>query len=152
REHLLLAARQRGAVLAPALVQAGKAAIVTRERWGVGGAATPRHLHETQGQVFLDREPGEDPAILRHEADAETADAVGGRAVDPHSVESDLAAAGADPAGDGLEQRGLADAIAAEYTQHFARPHRQADALHDVAGAVMSVQVRDVEHRQACPK
>ena len=31
-------------------------------------------------------------------------------------------------------------------------PHGEVDALHDVAGAVMSVQVRDREHRQACPK
>jgi tripartite-type tricarboxylate transporter receptor subunit TctC len=114
--------------------------------------ATPRHLHETERQVFLDREPGKDPAILRHEADAETADAVGGGAVNPLSVEPDLAAAGADPAGDGLDHRGLADAVAAEHPQHLARPHRQADALHDVAGAVMSVQVRDLEHGQACPK
>ena len=76
----------------------------------------------------------------------------GGRAVDRASVEPDLAAAGADPAGDGLEQRGLADAVAAEHADHLARTHRQVDALHDVAGAVMSVQVRDLEHRQACPK
>ncbi len=64
----------------------------------------------------------------------------------------DLAAAGAQPAGDGLEQRGLADAVAAEHADHLARAHREVDALHDVAGAVMSVQVRDREHRQACPK
>ena len=55
---------------------------------------------------------------------------------------ADLAAAGADPAGDGLEQRGLADAVAAEHADHLARTHGEVDALHDVAGAVMSVQVR----------
>ena len=120
----------------------GKAAIDLRQRGAVGGAAAPRHLHEAERQVLLHREPGKDAAILRHEADAEAADAVGGGAVDARAVEGDLAAAGADPAGDGLEQRGLADAVAAEHADHLARAHGEVDALHDVAGAVMSVQVR----------
>ena len=61
-------------------------------------------------------------------------------------------AAGADRAGDGLEQGRLADAVAAEHADHLARSDGEVDAGYEVAGAVVSVQVRCHKHRQACPK
>ena len=64
----------------------------------------------------------------------------------------DLALGRRDPAGDGFQQRGLADAVAAEHPHHLAVAHRQIDALDDVACAVMGVEVSDLEHGQACPK
>ena len=94
----------------------------------------------------------ENPSVFRHEADAAACDAIRGQAVDPFAVERDLAGGRLDPAGDRLEQRRLADAVAAENAEHLAVAHGEVDALDDVARAVVGVQVADVEHGQACPK
>ena len=50
-------------------------------------------------------------------------------------------------AGDGAQGRGLAGAVAAEQGQDFALPDIERHALHDIAFAVIGVDVADREER-----
>ena len=109
RQHLLLAARQGAGELVAALSENRK----QLDRWwaasppGAGRSSRVRaHL-----QIFHDRHRREYLAAFRHVGDAELCALGAGRASRLRPVTDDLAEQGADHAGDGLEQRGLAGAV-----------------------------------------
>ena len=112
REHLLLAAGELVAEIAPPLGEPRE------HRVDLAGGPRPRARHG--GEVFVDGERLEDVALLRHPADAGMGALVGAQAGDVAPAEPDRAAAIARHADDGVDQRGLAHAVAAEQRERLA--------------------------------
>ena len=94
-------------------------------------------------QVLPDREPGEDRVFLRDVAEAKPHAPLGGHPRDVLPVEASGAARRGQLAHDGLQQRRLADAVAAQnrhragrghvkghVEEHLAPPVRGAQAIH----------------------
>ena len=115
RQHLLLAARQLGALAAPPLLQVGK------ELVDLGQAHAARLDHRRQQQVLLDIEAREDAALLRAVGEPQPRDLVGrhGRpSRRPSKVTEPVRLL--DDAHDRLQGRGLARAVAAEQRHQLA--------------------------------
>ena len=98
-----------------------------------------------QAQMLVDRERGPDAPALRHVADAEIGDPVGRQAQYVLAAETDDAR-GRHESGDGVAQRRLAHAVAADHGQHAAI-ERQRHALQHVGAAEMNVEIVDLEDR-----
>ena len=96
-------------------------------------------------QVFLDRQAGDDAAILGHQADARLRRLVRGHLVQRLVVQPDLAMVElrAVHPGNGAQGRGLARAVAAQQGEDLALVHVEADVLNDVAFAVIGLHVPD---------
>ncbi|CDH46420.1 hypothetical protein BN874_460041 [Candidatus Contendobacter odensis Run_B_J11] len=77
-----------------------------------------------QPQIILDAERGEDLAAFGHLADASGDDAMGRPAGDVLTGEADTATAGGMETGQGVEQGGLAGAVAADQRDQFASTDR----------------------------
>ena len=103
-------------------------------------------------EVLGHREVGEDAAFLRHPTEAGLGDAVGLPAGDVLVRQADAAGGGADQADQGLHQRGLAGAVAAEQGEDLAGGDRQGDAVQDAGGAVAGVEVLDHQHQPWVPR
>ncbi len=136
REHLLLAARKLGAAVGAPLRQAREHRI---------DAVDLALARCDQAQRLVDRERRPDAAALRHVGDAAPGDLVRCAAEDlladqPH------AAAGRHQAGDGVAERRLAHAVAADDAEHAAF-EREADALERMGAAVVHVEALDHQHR-----
>ncbi len=88
----------------------------------------------------------EDPPVLGDERDAAPRAAVGrlGRQVRP--VEADSAADPWPGIHQGLEQRRLARAVAAEQRDAFAGADGERDPVEDVAVAIEGIETRDLKH------
>jgi hypothetical protein len=97
-------------------------------------------------QVLHHREAAEDALAIQHERDAGLRDRVGGPGSDVDAVQHDLAAEGPHRPRDRLEQRGLADAIAAEHADELARSDAQAHALQDVELRVAGRHLAQLKH------
>ena len=78
-------------------------------------------------KILFDREVAEDRGFLREISDAEARAAVHGEACDVLAVELDIAAVGADEAGDDVEAGGFTRAVGAEQGDGFAALDREAD-------------------------
>src|SRR5688572_25657522 len=91
-------------------------------------------------QVLFHREAREDLAPLRHVAQAGARTLVGFRLHQVELVEPDVAAARGHEAHQGLEQRGLAHAVATEQRGHLARRKLEAHVAQDVAAAVVLIE------------
>src|SRR5579883_2823374 len=142
REHFLLTARELAALVGFALRQPRKELVDARN------GPRPRSV-DRYHEIFLDRQVCENPASFRHIADADAGEAEGrpvgrGVAEDAHRA---LARMG--QANEAAERRRLAGAVAAEKRDDLALAHLQADAMQDVALAVISVQVFGLEHDRA---
>ena len=72
-------------------------------------------------QVLAHRHGREDVVLLRHVGEAAPADVAGGKPGDVGALQLDAAAARAEQAGDGLEQRRLAGAVRADDADDLAR-------------------------------
>ena len=96
-----------------------------------------------EAQVLLDGEPGDDAPVLGHQRHPVPRRLEGAHAVKRLVVEPDLAVLelGRVDAGDGAQRRGLAGAVAAEEREDLALVHLEGDPLHDVALAVVGVEV-----------
>src|SRR5439155_26274935 len=99
-------------------------------------------------EIFLHRQQRKDLAALRHEADAAPCALVGFQAGDVVAVERDRPARDRVLADHRTQQRGLADAVAAEHTGHLARLRRQRDATQGLRCAVVEIDVFYDQHRQ----
>ena len=141
RELLLLAAGKIAAAPAQHVLQHRKH---LEDELRNAGAALLRG--EAHLQVLVDGEPRKDLAALRHVADAEAARAYGGSAAMFAFVEADVARAHRQQPHQALEQRRLADAVAAEQRRALAGGHLERHVAQDVAAAVVLVEVRDGKH------
>ncbi len=111
-----------------------------------------RAVGQAHRQVLADGEAGEDLAALRHVADA-AADPLVRRLVgDVVAVEQHPARAHRHHAHQALQQRRLADAVAAEHDRDLADPRLERDAAQDVRAAVVLVQRLGLEQRLACAR
>ena len=137
RQHLLLAARELVAEIGPALGEAWKHAVDLVRR--------PRTRQRDRGQVFMHRERLEDVALLGHPADAGERALLRRQSGDVAPREHDGAAAVAGDADDGVDERGLAHAVAAEQRQRLALRQRERDVGKDHRLAIAGPQPLDAE-------
>src|SRR6266481_1025984 len=142
-QHLLLAARELGALAPQALLQ-----VWEETENGVDRQAAGPDLGGQQ-QVFLDVQARKDAPLLRAEGQAEARDPIGPERRQLLPAEADRPLAAGDHAHDRLERRGLARAVAPEERHHLALPHLEVDAVEDVRLAVPGVEVADLEQRSA---
>src|SRR5215467_4076583 len=142
-QHLLLAARELVAPIAQTLAQAGKEIERAREAPARAIAGPLADL-----QVLAHRERREDAAALRHQAHPAARDLVGGQMRDVLAAQPNATAPGWREADDRADERGLADAVAAEDRDDLTALDAQGDTLQDVALAVVGVDVLDVKHRR----
>src|SRR4030095_12712472 len=133
-EHLLLTARELGALAVEALLQVRKQLEDLVERQ----AATAHDRR--QQQVFAHVEACENAPLLGTERDALTCDLVGRGARDVLTVETDRTGTLADNSHYRLQRRGLAGAVAAEQRDHLAGLHIEVDTVKDVGFAVPGLQ------------
>src|SRR5690606_3557340 len=109
-----------------------------------------RLLDARELQVLLDGEPADDAPVLRHEAHAVTRGLPGAHAMQGLSGEPELAAAHLRirQARDGAQRRGLPGAVSPEERHDLALGDVEAHPLHDVALAVVRVQIAAAEVRR----
>src|SRR4029434_8864046 len=103
-------------------------------------------------EVFVHGEVGEDPAVIRHEADAEPGDRVWGLPDELHAVVRDATGRGRSQAHDAPERRTFSRAVPAQETHRLAFMHFEGHAEEDVASGVKGVQVADVESHDSSPR
>src|SRR5690606_18629299 len=140
-EHLLFAARQGDAILLAAFGEAGEVRIDAVEFPAVSRS------DPGDSEVLFHRQALDDAAILGDELDAGAGRLEALHLVDRLAVQPDGAGmqAGIVDAGDGAQGRGLAGAVAAEQSQDLAVADVEGYTLHDVALAVIGVDVLDGE-------
>jgi hypothetical protein len=105
----------------------------------IPGQATGQGLH-AQHQVLAHRELGNDLPPLGHIADATPGPLVRRHGGQLPILQLHRSRALPQQPDDGLEQGGLAHAIAPDQTHHLARAHAHVDVAQDVALAVIDVQ------------
>src|SRR3546814_10407383 len=95
-----------------------------------------------QLQVLFHRHAGDDAAVLRHQADADTRRLEGLHLVQRLVVEPDLAMTQVrlSKARNAAQRRSLAGAVAPEQGDDLPLVHIEADVLHDVALAVVGIE------------
>ena len=141
RQHLLLAARQLGALGGVrAFLQVGEQREDLLDRQPARGDDRRQH------QVFGDRQGAEDAALFRADGNAGTGDHVGLHADRLGTAEADAALTTRHQAHDRLHGGGLAGAIAAQQRHHLALAHFEIHPMQDVALAVPGVQVFYFKH------
>src|SRR6266852_1685510 len=148
-EESLLASAQ---VLSPPgakTLQHGERGIETLECPGVA-IRSPPGLRDLE--VLVHREVCEDPAVVRHEPDAQLGDRVRRLPDELHAVVGDAPGGGRRQAHDAPERRALSRAVPAQETHRLALTHIEGHAEEDVAGAVESVHVADVEDHSSSPR
>ncbi len=106
-----------------------------------------------EDQVFLDRHAGDDTAILGHKLDARLTGLPGFHRVHGLTFQPDLAMSYRRVVGtcDGAQSRGLASPVASQKRQDLALLHLQRDALHDIAFAVIGMNITQGEKRNPAP-
>ena len=106
-------------------------------------------LQAAELEILRDAHAGEQPAALRHVADAEPRDLRGAQARDLRAAELDRAGGGRGDADQRFEQRRLAGAVAAEQRDDLVRFQVEGDIVEDVALAVEGVDVVDLKQHVA---
>src|SRR5690606_13834199 len=143
REHLLLTPRHRGRFLPATLGKPREVLVYLLDR----PARTLRHL--CHDKIFLDRDAGDDPPVLRNELHAGARGAMRLHAVEWLTGEDDLPL----PQGrmrracDGAQGGCLAGAVTSEQGDDLLLSDREVDALHDIALAVVGVNIAAHEER-----
>ena len=147
---------RRGALVVAVLLAARKDAggvvlalpKVREQREHVVEAPSPERpgTLEPELQVLLDRQRGEDLAVLGHVANAGMSDLVGAQPGDALPLEHDLAN-WLDQPHDGLARGGAAHAVPAEQAYDLAGLHLEVHALEDVALAVEGVKIAYGQHQ-----
>jgi hypothetical protein len=100
-----------------------------------------RQAGEPGLEVFAHRQQREDHAPLRHVADAHLRQPVRGQDRQVLTIEAERAARARMVAGNGLHQRGLADAVGAHHAGDFPALGAQRDPVQDLAAAVVQGEV-----------
>ena len=113
-------------------------------RCGIGVPGGSRR--EPELQILLDGEPRKDLAALRHVAEPEPRARVRRQLGHVGAVEADRARARRQQPGEALQQRRLADAVAAENRRDGAGRRLERDVAQRVAAAVVLVERVDGQH------
>ncbi len=142
RQHLLLAARQLGALAGEALLEVGE------EREDLLELKPARAHARRQQKIFLHIEAREDATFFRAQSDAEPRDLVAGKSDQLAALVAHRARALADDAHDRFQGRRLAGAIASEQRDHLAGEHVEGRAVQHVRLAVPGLQPFDCEQRR----
>ena len=141
-EHLLLTARELAAAIGFALGEPRERRIHALDRPGALAA------FRDEAQMLINRQRGPQPATLRHISDTELGN-VGGRETDELlATEADRSGCDRHETHDGLAERSLAHAIAADDRQDAAL-EAQIDTLQGVRGAVVDIEPANLEGRRA---
>ena len=141
RQHLLLAARQLGAL-------GGVGALLQVRKKSVDGVEVEaaRGHHRRQHHVLGNRQRPEDAALLRADGDAGAGDGVGRQPDRLDAAIGDAALAPRHQTHDGLHRRGLAGAVSPEQGHHLALAHLKIDAVQHMAFAIPGIESRDLKH------
>ena len=102
--------------------------------------------------VFLDGELAKDRRFLRQIRQPQPRAAMDGHVRHRLAIDADVPAIAAHQAHDHVERSGLASAIGAEQTHHFAFLHDQRNVLHHLAAAVGLGQVSDFQAAGGCAR
>src|SRR5262249_38886360 len=102
---------------------------------------------KTGFEVFFHREQWKNLAALRHEADALARTLVRPKAGDVGAIEHDRAGCNRILPNQRAQQRGLADAVAAQHAGHLAGLGLERDAAQRLRRAVEQIDVFHFEHR-----
>src|SRR5438445_9849336 len=141
REHLLLAAGQRGSAGPEPITEVREEAVDRVE-------PQPAGTHDRrQQEVLLDGEAREDAALLRAEGDPQARDPVRRQGDELAAREPNGAAAATHDPHDRFQGGRLARAVATEERHHLARANLEIDAVEDVRLAVPGVEIVDPEQR-----
>ena len=140
-QHLLFAARQGDALLLAALFQAGEQFVKAFQR------PADRFNDLGQLQVFLDRQAGDDAPVLGHQRTAGLRCLIGAHFVQRLVIQPDFAVGHLwiVQTGDGAQGRCFTSPVAAQKGQNLALFDVKGYALHDIAFAIIGMQVRDRE-------
>ena len=144
RELLLLAAGKHPAIAVEIIHQVGKQLGDQRRYLALAVGAGER----THQDVLANGEIRDDLAALRHIGDAGAGTQVGRLAADLGVVETDIAGHAVGEAHQGLEQRGLAGAVAAEHGGDLPFRHVKANVMQDVAAVVVTVDMGKGQHHR----
>jgi hypothetical protein len=117
---------------------------ISKIRSGTG--VPPGQVGQPHQQILLHGQARKDLASLRHVADAGLDPLVRRGTRQVAAGKLDAAALRRQQTHQRLEQRRLADAVAAENRRHLARLGGEAEVAQDVAAAVILVQVVDTQH------
>jgi hypothetical protein len=134
-EHLLFAARQVVAEVAPAFLKPREQRVGRAQVEAAGALADQ--------QVLLDGKRREDVALLRHPGEPQFDAFVGRALAELTALPAQGAGKAARLAHEGEDERGLADAIAPEHGQAFARVDGQADVFDDDGVAITGGEAFD---------
>ena len=102
-----------------------------------------------QAQVFLDAEIGDDAAALRHHGNAAPGRIVGSGPAQHLTADAQGTAAQRGHAQQGVDQRGLADAVAADEGHPLAGFDAQVEVVQDMGRAVAGVHVFETQQAHA---
>ena len=131
----------------PACCSSRRSRIGKRAKNGANACQAAVGAH--QRQVVAHAQVVEHRALLRAVADAERASPRRLDGVDRAPLEADAARAAPQLAEQQLQQRALADAVAADHAQHLAGRDRAVDVAHDDDLAVAADDVLELEPRRA---
>jgi hypothetical protein len=146
RQHLLLAAGQPPRYAVAQRLQQREDLIDAPDRPLV---LAGRAFLLADDEIVLDGVLREDLAVLRHEAESGLGDAVWLHARDHLALQEHPAAPRRREPHDGFHGGGLAGAVAPKQRHGLALAHRQADAKQDLAGAIIDVEILDLDDRLA---
>ncbi len=149
RQHLLLAARQRAALLPRAVAQDGKqpmhAIEIARDGHRVA-AAVRAHL-----QVLAHGQAREDATTLGHVRQPARHHLVRGQRADVAALELEQRAATAQDARDAAKGAALARTVGADQAHDLAAMHLQAHLMQHIHGSVARRQILHLQHGLAHP-
>ncbi len=112
--------------------------------YGTGPGWVGQHAHL---QILQHRQLWEDLAALRHIADTCPRPDVRGGASEVSVLEQNSTAARAEQAHDALQERRLADAVAAHETHYLTRADFKVDVAQDLSLTVRHLQLFDAQHQ-----
>src|SRR4029450_942635 len=121
-----------------------------REHLIVGGHRRLPAEPRSDLEVFLDREVGEDPAILGRIPDAQPGPLVGRQSRDVLGLETDGAAPRRQQAHDRVDGRRLARAVAPDQADGLAGAQRERDRAEDLRRTAVGLAPLELKHRTRC--
>src|SRR5436190_10267569 len=148
RQHLLLAAAHAAAGTVGHRREVGKQRV--QLVLGPGRRAVARRLTRDR-EVLAHAQVGEDAAVLRHPAEAETADAVRRQRRDVGAAKDDAATPARHQSHDRLHRRRLAGAVATDQRDAFAGADAERDAEEHLRLAIPGLERLHIKHRSAPP-
>ena len=145
RQHLLLATGEVGPQVTASLLQARKQRIDPLQGPGLR-AAQP--VVRRGDQVLVHREVGKHLSLLRHQANAQAGDLVGGQPGDVLAGKHNAPATGRPDAHDGTHGGGFTHAIAPQHGHELTFGNRQAHPKQGLGVTVEGLQLLHLQQRR----